>query len=94
MLRGDPVREIRFARSLVAAKINNYAVLGERYWAASQGRVRRMFELAQASLTATDIPQLLGYEGQAASVWYAGCKSCSVATFAFKIALHPKRRTR
>ncbi len=72
-LASDEKRRLELSQSLVTSKINNYAVLGQRYWKSSDGRVREMFELAEASLSAENMEQLLGFEGRAAAVWYGCC---------------------
>ncbi len=91
-LNQAPERQLGYARWLIASKIHNYAILGERYWSVSQGRVRQSFELVKAALNAQSMEQLLGYEGQAAALWYGSLQELLGLDFRFIGRVAPDAR--
>lgn len=78
----DPARALPIARSLVAAKLSNYAALA----AATPSRSPRggitweLLELARRAESAADAAELLGLEGAGAALWYRALEG----------RLHPK----
>lgn len=80
---------LAIARRLVASKLNNYAVLGQRYWKESRGRVREMFDLVESSLATESIEQLLGFEGRGAAIWYGHLSELLGGEFQFAARVAP-----
>ena len=71
----DPQAALRFARTLVAAKIRNQRTLLRRNWRgqaeAREVAIDRLRRLAERAPHAADRAQLLGIEGEAASLYFA-----------------------
>ena len=71
----DPQAALRFARTLVVAKIRNQRTLLRRNWRgqaeAREVAIDRLRRLAERAPHAVDRAQLLGIEGEAASLYFA-----------------------
>ncbi len=72
----DPAAALRFARALIDAKIRNQRTLLRRNWrGAAEARdaaIDRLRRLADRAAHAPDRATLLGLEGEAASLYFAG----------------------
>jgi CRISPR-associated endonuclease Cas1 len=71
----DSERSLAVARAVVAAKIRNARVLLRRNGSASRGDLGLLAGYARRALGVPDAEELLGLEGNAAKIYYAGFSS-------------------
>ena len=70
-------RSLAFSRDLVAAKVRNCRTMLRRNWRAERGAdgkpkaLAGLKRVARRALHASDIPQLLGMEGEAAAIYFS-----------------------
>lgn len=73
----DQRRSLHFARSLVVAKVRNCRTMLRRNWRTERGTEDKadalagMKRITQRAQHASDVPELLGLEGEAAAIYFA-----------------------
>jgi CRISPR-associated exonuclease Cas4/CRISPR-associated protein Cas1 len=97
-LAADPARRLAFARDLVAAKIRNQRTMLRRNWrgdeGARDGPLEALARLADRAATASDAPLLLGFEGEAAAIYFRNLPSLFTAAVSSLPAFSFERRNR
>ncbi len=88
-LQSQPSRQLQLAKELIAAKINNYAVLHGAYRQHPSPLTGKMFALAKRIDRAESFSEMLGLEGQAAAIWYGQFESLLGKGFAFPQRVAP-----
>jgi CRISPR-associated endonuclease Cas1 len=80
----DPTWRLDIARALVAAKLDNYAMLAAARPVPDSTQLGHQIRtLAESARLAERIEQLLGYEGAAANAWYSALAQSQVGRFQF-----------
>ena len=87
----NPEQRLVIAKSLIAAKINNYAVLSEHTNGAppdltTAGSLRQLEQRIHAAVT---VEELLGLEGAAAALWYSTLNGRLGKGFKFEKRISP-----
>ncbi len=88
-LQESQQRCLSISRWLIASKINNYAILATSTWNRKEGGIRELYELALNALNAKDFPELFGYEGRAARLWYGRLQELISSDFTFEVRVAP-----
>lgn len=94
----DDVRRLAFARELVAAKIRNQRTLLRRNWRGDEAArgpvIDRLALLADRAVRAGTSPALLGFEGEAAAIYFRALPQLFTAAVAAFPAFAFDRRNR
>ena len=97
-LAADPVRRLTFARDLVAAKVRNQRTMLRRNWRAVEieraGPLEALQRLADRAATAADASLLLGFEGEAAAIYFRNLPNLFTESVASLPAFAFERRNR
>ncbi len=97
-LASDPARRLAFSRGLVAAKIRNQRTFLRRNWrgeeSARAGALDALVRLADRAATACDASVLLGFEGEAAAIYFRNLPNLFTAEVASLPAFSFERRNR
>lgn len=97
-LAADPARRLRFAKQLTAAKIRNQRTMLRRNWRGETGErgpvIDRLALLSTRTDRAEDIPTLMGYEGEAAAIYFRALPNLFTATVSALPAFAFERRNR
>jgi CRISPR-associated exonuclease Cas4/CRISPR-associated protein Cas1 len=97
-LAADPARRLAFGRALVAAKIRNQRTLLRRNWRGAESArsepLDALQRLADRAAEATDPGRLLGFEGEAAALYFRNLPSLFTDSVASLPAFAFERRNR